>query len=316
MRFPVKAVLAGFLLPALCLATQSVIVVADEPGSWPKILNAVGIPLTQADNVPPADLAKQIEAGAIAVLMGDTEYSQHFGIQTTPRRVPVRSLIDARQPKLPIIWEKQLEVPVFQVPEGSTVFAKERWSGAPMLAGIRRGAGALLWLAVPPGEKGYERYPYIVQALTELGLELPLSSRRLWAFFDGAYRSRVDLDYLAERWRQTGIAALHVGAWHYMERDVERDRYVETLIAACHRQRIQVYAWLELPHVSEQFWRDNPGCREKTALLQDAHLDWRKLINLANPGCAAKVAAPVKGLLERFDWDGVNIAELYFESLE
>jgi hypothetical protein len=39
-------------------------------------------------------------------------------------------------------------------------------------------------------------------------------------------------------------------------------------------------------------------------------------MNLADPDCAAAVEAGLRGLLGRFDWDGVNLAELYFESLE
>ena len=55
---------------------------------------------------------------------------------------------------------------------------------------------------------------------------------------------------------------------------------------------------------------------EKTALQQDAQLDWRKLINLTNREAFAAVARGVHDLMQRFDWDGVNLAELYFESLE
>ena len=77
-----------------------------------------------------------------------------------------------------------------------------------------------------------------------------------------------------------------------------------------------MYVWLELPHVSEKFWDAHPEWREKTAILQDAQLDWRKLMNLNNPDCFAAVSQGVKQLVGRFDWDGVNLAELYFESLE
>src|ERR1700691_1607033 len=59
-----------------------------------------------------------------------------------------------------------------------------------------------------------------------------------------------------------------------------------------------------------------PEWREKTALLQDAQLDWRKLMNLTNRDCFQAVSAGVKQLIARFDWDGGNLAELYFESLE
>jgi hypothetical protein len=68
--------------------------------------------------------------------------------------------------------------------------------------------------------------------------------------------------------------------------------------------------------VSEKFWDDHPAWREKTAVLQDAHLDWRKLMNLVNRDCFHAALKGVTDLLSRFDWDGVNLAELYFESLE
>ena len=192
----------------------------------------------------------------------------------------------------------------------------ERWQGAPLMAGFKRAKGAVLWIAASPGPRGYERFPYIPQALADLGLEAPFRSERLWAFFDSAYRSRVDIDYFAARWKAAGIGALHVAAWHYWERDPQGDEYLHKLIEACHRNGIVVYAWLELPHVSEKFWDQHPEWREKTALLQDAQLDWRKLMNLTNRAAFAEVSKGVRDLIGRFDWDGVNLAELYFESLE
>ena len=71
----------------------------------------------------------------------------------------------------------------------------------------------------------------------------------------------------------------------------------------------------ELPHVSEKFWDQHPEWREKTAVLQDAQLDWRKLMNLTNRAAFAEVSKGVRDLVMHFDWDGVNLAELYFESL-
>jgi hypothetical protein len=181
------------------------------------------------------------------------------------------------------------------------------------MAGLRRGAGGVLWLAVSPGERGYERFPFVLQALLEIGLRPSFASRRLWAFFDSAYRRNADVDQLAREWRQSGIAAVHVGAWDYFESNADSDKYLQRLIAACHRERILVYAWLELPHVSTEFWYRHPAWREKTARLKDASVDWRLLMNLSNPDCQHAVLDGVHGMLERFDWDGVNFAELYFD---
>lgn len=236
-------------------------------------------------------------------------------VRPTQATVRVASTTELRDPKLEVVWEHPLTLPVFRLPADARVFTRERRTGAPLVAGFRRGGRAVLWTAASPGDRGYERFPYLIHALTDLGVPLPFRSSRLWAFFDSSYRLRADPDFLARRWRQAGIAALHVAAWHYYDPDPARDRYLHTLIEACHRQGVLIYAWLELPHVSEKFWDDHPGWREKTAIGQDAHLDWRKLMNLADLECARAAEAGLASLMQRFDWDGVNLAELYFESL-
>lgn len=301
-------------------------VLSDDAGAWPAVLSSIGLQqrpagvarifVARMGAASSAEWAGRVESGAVLILEGESSLAESFGFRATRDSVKVNSLADVHRPDLPIVWAKGLELPRFQLPAGARVFAKERWDGAPLLAGMRRGAGAVLWVATTPGERGYERFPYLLQALCDLGVEAPFRSNRLWAFFDSAYRSRVDLDYFAARWRKAGIAALHVAAWHFYERDAAGDEYLRKLIEACHREGILVYAWLELPHVSEKFWSEHPEWREKTATGQDAQLDWRKLMNLTNRDCFHAVSAGVKDLVGRFDWDGVNLAELYFESLE
>jgi hypothetical protein len=230
--------------------------------------------------------------------------------------VQVTSVTDAANPALRIVWEKPQKVRWFDMPAGATVFTRERWTGAPLAAALRHDGRLYLWVAAGLGDKGYERFPYLAQALAEMGERPPAAARDLWAFADTSYRTRVDVEYLAERWRRSGVAALHVAAWHYWEPDAGRDEWLGRLVEACHRRAILVYAWVEFPHVSERFWQDHPEWREKTASGQDAHLDWRKLMNLADPACAAEAARGLERLAARFDWDGVNLGELYFESLE
>lgn len=301
-------------------------VLGDDPGPWPQILSAVGFQpqaAAAADIVvlrpgAPAvsQLAERVEQGAFVIVEGASTAAELFGFRAGKDHVVVGSVEDVHRPKLPIIWQKAVELPRFEIPKTARIFAKERWTGAPLIAGYTSGRGAVLWVVANPGERGYERFPYILQSLNDLGLTPSLRSARLWAFFDYAYRMRVDLDYFAARWRASGIATLQVAAWHYYDPDPERDRYLNTLIESCHRHGILVYAWIELPHVSGQFWRAHPEWREKTALLQDAQLDWRKLMNLTNRDCFRAASTGIKDLINRFNWDGVNLAELYFESLE
>jgi hypothetical protein len=293
----------------LVLLLQPLTCLAADP--WANILSSVNLP-SNAVSVAP----ENVEDGAFVMLQGESKLATSLGFRALERQITVRNVIDLRAPKLAIIWEQPVRIPVFEIPKDARLFVKERWEGAPLMAGFRRGSGAVLWMATPPGPEGHERFPYLLQALQDLGLEPPLRSSRIWAFLDTAYRSRVDVDYFAARWRKAGIGALHISAWHFFEPDPQRDEYLKSLIEACHRRAILVYAWLELPHVSEAFWIQHPEWREKTASGADAQLDWRKLMNLANPDCSKAVTAGVRALIERFDWDGVNLAELYFESLE
>ena len=343
MRSPVSCWLVGQAfslslaigLPCAA-ATLTFHVAGDDPAvdsrAWPAILSSIGLQnagshgdvevipagatATEGAAATEKDWNQRIERGTILILEGASPLAASFGFHPGTAHVSVRSVEDLRAPQLRIIWEKAEEVPVYDVPEQARVFARERRQKAPLVAGFRRGSGAVLWVAVAPGPHGYDRFPYLPQALADLGLTVPFRSARLWAFFDSSYRSRVDLDYFAPRWRQAGIAALHVAAWHYWEPDPQADEYLRHLIDACHRNAIQVYAWVELPHVSERFWDQHPEWREKTALLQDAQLDWRKLMNLTNRAAFAETARGLRQLVDRFDWDGVNLAELYFESLE
>ncbi|HEX3682452.1 MAG TPA: hypothetical protein VHU83_07900 [Bryobacteraceae bacterium] len=311
---------ALIMLPVAALATTFQ-VSGTNPAPWNKIFASVGIQpsLTGSPGIVVAGPnAAQIEPNEnqILILEGMSPLARQLGFAEKTATLTVRQICDTHAPNMQIYWEQPLEIPETQVPGGFQVFATEKWKHLPVLAGKRTAQGAILWMPTAPGSSGFERYPYLLHALVDLGLSLPLRSSNLWAFFDSSYRIRADVDYLARRWRQSGVGILHVAAWHNVEPDPTQDAYLKALIEACHRNAILVYAWLELPHVSEKFWADHPAWRERTAVGQDAQLDWRKLMNLQNPDCHREVAREVGALLQRFDWDGVNVAELYFESLE
>ena len=215
-------------------------VIGAKAGGWDQVLSSVGYRREDSDRAKvfvlrpgtPASpqWAQRVERGAYVILEGQSPIAESFGFEGGKERVRAGSIIDARRPKLPIVWEKTVDMPRFRVAADARVFAKERWTGAPVMAGRRQGAGAVLWVATSPGEQGYERFPYILHALGDLGLEPPFQSRRLWAFFDYSYRTRVDLDYFAARWRAAGIGALHVAAWHFYEADPERDAYLNDVL--------------------------------------------------------------------------------------
>jgi hypothetical protein len=254
--------------------------------------------------------------GRVLVVEGDSPAARELGFHATDRTVSVREVRDVHAPDVPIVWKHALTVPVFEVPAGARVVAEDRGQGAPLMAVQRRGSGGVLWLATSPGPQGYERFPYVLQALAEAGASPAFESRRLWAFYDVAFQRDTPPEALARQWRQMGLAAVHVGAWDTFEPGAEAEDLLRRLIEACHDEGILVYAWLELPHVSTEFWNSHPAWRERTATLREAAVDWRLLMNLANPECRDAVARGIRQMLARFDWDGVNLAELYFDGTD
>lgn len=316
--------LVALLLCAWPVAAQTFATRGVDAGSWGKILTSVGLTRCQSEAAASvvvlggdetADV-RAIAANRLVILEGTGVAAKSLGFAARSENVLVRRVADTHAPALPILWAEPIQLPVIQVPENFQVIAAEKWRDAPLMAGTHTGSGGILWVASSPGPTGIERYPYLLQAAVDYGLQPPSRTLNLWAFFDSAYRIRADPDYLAKRWRDAGISVLHAAAWHNMEPDAAQDAYLEKLIEACHRHAILVYAWLELPHVSEKFWADHPEWRDKTAVGQDAQLDWRKLMNLQNPDCKRAIEQQVSTLIDRFDWDGINVAELYFESLE
>ena len=270
--------------------------------AWAPLVRTIGLQTT-------------FEEARYRVLVGDTESSRALGILPSPRTVRVAALVDSRAPDLDIFWEEPQEIPVYTLPPDATIFTHEKHTEAPLAAGLRTANGAVLWLAVDPGDKGIERYPFWLHALVDLGLQPPIRQVRTWIFYDPAYRLRVDPAFLAKRWRQAGVAGVHIAGWPFFDGDPQAADRLTALLKACRREGILSYCWLELPHISDAFWAERPACREKTATGQDAHLDWRKLIALTDPDCAAAVREGVGRLLKSFQWDGVNLGELYFESL-
>jgi hypothetical protein len=316
--------LAALLSASLCRGTVATFAVEKADAvSWGKILGSLGIAASKQGSasilVAGPEASGEVAAKAddhILIVIGNGAVAERLGLHARAEKVDVRQICDSHAPKMQVIWEAAEKVAATEAPADFQVFATEKWKGVPVLAGKRTSHGAVLWMATSPGVSGIERYPYLLQALADLGLEMPARTTNLWAFFDSSYRIRADSDYLAQRWRQAGVSVLQVAAWHNVEPNAVQDAYLKELIAACHRHAILVYAWLELPHVSERFWAEHPEWREKTGAGQDAQLDWRKLMNLQNPDCKAAVTNDMTALLWRFDWDGVNVAELYFESLE
>ena len=175
--------------------------------------------------------------------------------------------------------------------------------------------GTLVALAVDPlagSRTGHELLPWLTEEL-----------RRLPATLDGPMRLGVEVyfdpglldlppeevaDLLAD------VRAVHIAGWNGTFNDPDDNYDYDALIDELHARGVLAYAWLAPPFVDLGFWDRYPACREKTADGRDARVSWRSLIALEDEDCFERAWGEVwTPLIDAHDWDGVNIAELYFE---
>ena len=129
--------------------TTTFSVLPADPGPWQQILSSVGFQPQSPDSADilvlrpgataPAHLTERVEQGAFLILEGQTTPAESFGFRADRDTVSVVNVEDVHRPKLPIIWQKAIELHKFEIPKSAQIFAKERWTGAPLIAGYTSG---------------------------------------------------------------------------------------------------------------------------------------------------------------------------------
>ncbi|MDA8196438.1 MAG: hypothetical protein M0019_04375 [Actinomycetota bacterium] len=112
-----------------------------------------------------------------------------------------------------------------------------------------------------------------------------------------------------------GVRSVELAAWDFGFTDPAADYPYQQLINALHDRGILVYAWFEPPFVNDYMWQKYPNCREVNEAGKAAIGDWRELIALEDPTCFSLAWSQFASVLSSFPWDGVNFAEMYFESM-
>lgn len=134
---------------------------------------------------------------------------------------------------------------------------------------------------------------------------------KLALFVDWGYYYSKEPQEVIEKFKNAGIDTIYLSGWYRCE---DYFKFAEKLILEAHKKNMKIYLWLEFPMVSEKFWNDYPQYREKNAIGKDAHVDWRYLMALENEECFKLAMSEVKKIYDLYDWDGINFAELYYES--
>ena len=177
-------------------------------------------------------------------------------------------------------------------------------------------AGPLLW-SLPRLDQGLgvRRLPYLPQVLHERwGLDAQAERHDLDLYVDpDLLTGKVALPERLKQWKQSGVRRVYLAAWKEDQTRGYRYDY-PGFVKAAHAAGVEVFAWLSWPNVTLGFWKQHPDCREVTALGQPARIFWREHVALEVPRCFDLAWAATSKLLARAPFDGVNVAELYFES--
>lgn len=260
-------------------------------------------------------LVEWVRAGGNVVTDGHNDFSLDLGLRYTGRSLGIDGLSDRMYPEDPVEWRRAVPLEKFEADEHDHVYAVDNDYEAPVVVGRRFGRGRVLYLGTrfdPVSGGGYAFFPHLLHYMADYFDLHPVFRRdALELYFDPGFRNTVPVENLVRRWAGHGVRAIHVASWH------EYPRYTydyARLVRLCHENGILVYAWIEPPQVSHKFWLEHPQWREKNPLGKDNRASWRFPLAMTDTAAVAAMLAKYGRFLRKHNFDGVNIAETYFES--
>ena len=296
--------------------------VKDLPIRDLRTFDVIILPFTTANNLNDSaikEIKNVVNAGSWLITDGPSKIADAFNIQLDEKTIFVQQTKNALFPEIPLYWNPKVEVkPIYEsVDNDYRVLFRAEDTAQPLVVSSFYGKGGFLFFAPlfdPRSPRGYSRFPFFIETFSTLFNYSPIAERKTTEmYFDPGLRQNISIEKLVQLWRQNGIKRIYAAGWlFYTLRNYTYD--YERLVQTCHKNGILVYCWLEPPLISQRFWDKHPEWREKTAQLRDAKVGWRFLMNLADPDCRKAAFSEIMGVLTKYDWDGVNIAELYFDS--
>ena len=273
---------------------------------------AAGKQLTEQQNL---FIIRELANGNNLILEKETDLSTRIGIVPVGGYKNASTVQDEYYPQVDIHWKENDRYRNFDVPIEYVTYYSERTNQDPLVIGGEYGEGKYLYIATffdPTTSRGYGRYPYFCDLIQrEFDLWPVIKKECAEVYFEPGDREDISIEDLVKMWKESGFRIIYVAGWHVYQQwtyDYER------LIKLAHENAMLVYLWLELPHVNQKFWDEHPQWREITATGEEAFVDWRRLMALTIDSCREAVYQELSGLIDRYDWDGINLAELYFES--
>ena len=256
-----------------------------------------------------------LENGGNIITDTKNDLAEELGISFTQTRIRVSRIRDRYFPEERIAWRNAELVSKFETDVIDEVFCVDDVTETPMAVGKRVGKGKLIFFNSrfdSYSQRGYSQYPYLLQYVGKYFHLRPIVRRdNLEMYFDPGFRKTYSIESLIKQWVKEGVRIVHVAGWNQFPKytyDYKR------LITLAHANGLLAYAWLEPPQVSKKFWDDHPQWREKNFKGEDIPPMWRYTVALENDSCLAAMTEEYVKILRGYDWDGVDLAELYYEA--
>ncbi len=283
-----------------------------------KNYNLLVVPYAVADNLPDSlyeELEKFVSSGGSLITDSKNPLAVDLGVRFSQNVMHLEKVRDRMFPEELLSWGTFETVHRIETEESDKIICINDFNDAPVVIFRKYGKGSFISMSArfdPESGGGYSRFPYLIEWIKKYFQLYPTLRRdNLEMYFDPGLRGRsnISIEALVKDWASKGIRFIHVAGWHeYPKYTYDYDR----LIRLCHAYGITVYAWIEPPQISKKFYDDHPQWHEKNYLGKDVRPDWRYPVALADTACLRAASDWTYKFLTSHDWDGVNIAELYF----
>ncbi len=256
-----------------------------------------------------------VDNGGRLITDGKNGLAEELGVKFASSFLKIERMTDLLYPEAPLTLRTSEIMSRFEVEKDDEILCTDAKTDAPIVIGRAHGKGKVLFLGLrfdPMTEQGYSRFPYLIDYVRSfLKLKPNLRREDLELYYDPGFRRNVSVEDLVKHWVADGVRIVHAASWHqYPTWTYDYAR----LIRLCHDNGILAYAWLEPPQVSQKFWKDHPEWQEVNYRGEAVRPSWRYPMALTDSSCFDAVRKLYRDFLTQYDWDGVNLAELYFEA--
>jgi uncharacterized protein YdaL len=281
--------------------------------------NLLIVPYAAVDFLRDSDfqtITNFMNKGGSVITDGKNDLASEFGVKFSDSFLKVEHIRDKEYPEELISWNRPENIFRFDVDVSDEVLCLDDKTDAPVAFARKYGKGRFIFLGArfdPVSDLGYSRFPYLLEHVRRIfGLHPLVRRDDLELYFEPGDRRTMSIEPLVQQWADHGVRVIDVAGWH--EYPKWTYNYAK-LISLCHANGILVYLWIEPPQISKMFWDQHPELREKNYKGDDlVGASWRFPVALTDSVALKAALDQYRSLLMQNDWDGINIAELYFEA--